>query len=63
MSASSKPEELTKLASKVSVKTMYTFTTTYDRHKGRYSYRSSNFPKTYLPNESVLNYCEDPDWY
>ena len=41
---------------------MYNFRITLDRHKERYGYRLSNFPKDYCPTESPLNYSDDPDW-
>lgn len=62
LATSSNSDELLKLAEKVSVKTMYSFNITYDRHKERYGYRTSNFPSEYHPNESSLNYANDPDW-
>lgn len=47
---------------KVNPKNMYNFTITENRHKGRYGYRTSNFPDSYHPLESALNYKNDPDW-
>jgi hypothetical protein len=62
MQSSSNPEELQKMADKVSVQTMYTFNISYDRHKGLYGYRQFGFPEQYQVKESVLNYIYDPDW-
>lgn len=63
MTQSQNIEELQKLAETVSVKTMYTFNISYDRHKLRYGYRTSLFPASYMPNQSSLEYARDPDWY
>ena len=41
---------------------MYTFPLTYDRHKGKYGFRTTNFPNVYYPDLSSLNYTQDPDW-
>jgi len=41
---------------------MYTFSITYDRHQGLYGYRTHSFPDKYDPDESSLNYANDPDW-
>lgn len=62
ISSSSTPDDVVKLASKTSVKTMYTFPVTYDRHKNRYAHRLTNFPQSYSVLESSLNYARDPDW-
>ena len=62
LSASQNPDQLQALSEKVSVQTMYTFAVTYDRHKNKYGYRTSNFPSAYSPNESSLNYAMDQDW-
>ncbi len=62
ISASAKPDDIIKLATHTSVKTMYTFPITYDRHKGSYGYREGNFPASYSPHESSLNYAKDPDF-
>ena len=62
MQSSANPEELQKVADKVSVKTMYTFNISYDRHVGQYGYRTHGFPDRYSPGETSLNYAKDPDW-
>jgi len=36
---------------------METFRCTFDRHKDLYGYRTENFPESYHPNESALNYA------
>lgn len=41
---------------------MYNFTITENRHKGRYGFRTENFPDSYYVYESTLNYKNDPDW-
>jgi hypothetical protein len=41
---------------------METFRCNLDRHKDLYGYRTQNFPPSYHPNESALNYAQDPDW-
>ena len=50
------------MAEKVSVQTMYSFNITYDRHKGRYGFRTSDFPDKYTVHDSTLNLAYDPDW-
>ena len=41
---------------------MYNFAITYDRHKDRYGYRTTDFSGKYTVHESTLNYAYDPDW-
>lgn len=41
---------------------MYNFNLTYDRHRGRYGFKTSDFPDSYDPHESALVYTNDPDW-
>lgn len=52
MSQTINTEELNKLALKTSIKTMYTFTITADRHIDRYKFRTKNFPDSYSIDES-----------
>lgn len=41
---------------------MHTFTISYDRHKGRYSFKLKDFPETYNPNLPWYDFIRDPDW-
>ena len=41
---------------------MKTFTMTYDRHKGMYGYKTSNFASEIDRHTPVLDYARDPDW-
>jgi hypothetical protein len=61
----STPDELehyTKLAYKTKFSNMNTFLITYDRHKGMYGERYSDFPDSYDCYQSSLDYKNDPDW-
>lgn len=42
---------------------MYNFTHTLDRHSGLYQYKTANFPDSYDPEKSTLNYAYDPDGF
>lgn len=41
---------------------MYNFRLTFDRHEGRYGYKTGNFPPTYSIYEGSLSYANDPDF-
>ena len=53
---------LDKLSKMTKFENMETFRCTFDRHKNLYGYRESNFPASYHPSESALNFAKDPDW-
>jgi hypothetical protein len=50
------------LGKQTKFETMETFNVTTDRHLNLYGYRTENFPQSYHPLESPLNYANDPDW-
>ena len=60
--AISQNDALKVLESKASLESMKTFTLTYDRHKGKYSFREKDFPASYKLDASPLEYVNDPDW-
>jgi hypothetical protein len=53
---------LKELEQRTSHQSMQTFTITYDRHKGKYGHRTSNFPEMYDHSASRLEIANDPDW-
>ena len=55
-------KHLESLGNKVSLHTMKNFSVTYNRHKGKYDYRSTNFPDSIVWWQSPLDYSKDPDW-
>lgn len=59
--AISQNEDLKQLEKKVTLESMKTFTVSYDRHKGKYSYREKDFPDSYKIGTSALEYSNDPD--
>jgi hypothetical protein len=61
-SSPEKAEMLNKLSDNVSIKNMYNFSVTYDRHKNKYDYKEGKFPPQYEVNDTALNYANDPDW-
>jgi len=50
------------LAKKTSFNNLEYFDISYDRHKDLYGFKYENFPKSYHPEETPLNYAHDPDW-
>lgn len=53
---------LESLAKKTAFNNLEYFDCTYDRHKDLYGFRYENFAKSYDPDETPLNYAQDPDW-
>eukprot|EP00347_Sterkiella_histriomuscorum_P008809 403343668 len=60
-SSDAEAEKINKLAKITSIKTMYTFTHTTDRHAEMYNFRTHNFPKSYEERDTTLEYVNDPD--
>ena len=53
---------LKELEQRTSLQSMRTFTVTYDRHKGKYGFKTDNFPEMYDHSASRLEMAYDPDW-
>ena len=59
------PEEkfkLEKLIKTTSLSNLQNFTYSFDRHRDMYGYKTSNFPQSYHPKVSAINFAQDPDW-
>lgn len=57
-----KSTQIKRLEKITRINTMKTFSLTYDRHEGKYPTSVGPFPDKYTPNQSILDYRNDPDW-
>lgn len=56
-------ERVLNLQKKVRMSNMHNFNLTYDRHDGKYGFKTSNFKDHYIYSDPWVEYLKDPDWY